>query len=259
MKKLTILTIFTLFALLTLLSPRHTFAQEAEISILSGSKTFAKDETFAVDVKLNLLQAATAAKIYINYDSAKLTGQSIDTSVSDFTTAWPEATFDSSSGLIKLQAAQTSPGISGDATVARLTFKAIAGGDAILTLDSSSLVLTEDDQNLISGFPALATFTITTPPPPPNDSGGGGDSGGDNDDGGGGGGDNGGGGDSQGSSPSGGSCSKAGDVDCNGTVDITDLSKLLSNWGKNSPSADFNKNGIVDIVDLSRLLANWKK
>jgi hypothetical protein len=48
-----------------------------------------------------------------------------------------------------------------------------------------------------------------------------------------------------------------GDIDGNGTVNIFDLSSLLSRWGTNDASRDLNNNGIVDIFDLSLLLANW--
>jgi hypothetical protein len=47
------------------------------------------------------------------------------------------------------------------------------------------------------------------------------------------------------------------DLDGNGIVDIFDLSKLLSNYGK-SGVGDLDGNGIVDIFDLSRLLAQYK-
>lgn len=48
-----------------------------------------------------------------------------------------------------------------------------------------------------------------------------------------------------------------GDVNKDGKVNLTDLSVLLSNWGKAYTAADFNGNGKVDLPDLSVLLSNW--
>lgn len=50
----------------------------------------------------------------------------------------------------------------------------------------------------------------------------------------------------------------AGDINQDGSVDVFDLSILLSNWGDtNSPASDLNSNGVVDIYDLSILLSNY--
>ena len=53
-----------------------------------------------------------------------------------------------------------------------------------------------------------------------------------------------------------------GDIDGDNTVDITDLSILLSNYGKDAgqttnPHADINADGAVNIIDLSVLLSNF--
>lgn len=51
---------------------------------------------------------------------------------------------------------------------------------------------------------------------------------------------------------------KAGDLNNDGKVDITDLGILLSNWGSTAkPAADLNQDGRVDVVDLGILLSNW--
>jgi hypothetical protein len=50
---------------------------------------------------------------------------------------------------------------------------------------------------------------------------------------------------------------KPGDLNSDGSVDIVDLSILLSNWETSSSVADINGDGIVDIIDLSILLSNW--
>lgn len=52
---------------------------------------------------------------------------------------------------------------------------------------------------------------------------------------------------------------KTGDLNNDGKVNITDLSILLSDWGKPDVQADLNNSGKVDIADLSILLSNWTK
>jgi subtilisin family serine protease len=52
---------------------------------------------------------------------------------------------------------------------------------------------------------------------------------------------------------------KPGDLNNDGKVNITDLSTLLSNWGKSGVPADINGSGKVDIADLSTLLSNWTR
>lgn len=50
-----------------------------------------------------------------------------------------------------------------------------------------------------------------------------------------------------------------GDIDGNGTVNIFDLSRLLSKWGQTTDLGrnDINNDGVVNIFDLSMLLAQW--
>jgi hypothetical protein len=56
------------------------------------------------------------------------------------------------------------------------------------------------------------------------------------------------------------SCGPVGDIDCNGTVNLIDLSRLLSKFGQSgSFSEDIDHNGIVNLVDLSILLSNFGK
>ncbi|KKL91608.1 hypothetical protein LCGC14_1892990, partial [marine sediment metagenome] len=52
----------------------------------------------------------------------------------------------------------------------------------------------------------------------------------------------------------------AGDVTCNGIVDITDLGALAANWqatGAVWAQGDFTGDGVVNITDLGALAANW--
>jgi autotransporter-associated beta strand protein len=54
----------------------------------------------------------------------------------------------------------------------------------------------------------------------------------------------------------------AGDATLDGTVNVADLNKVLSNWGKTNQtwtSGDFNYDGVVNVADLNKVLANWGK
>ena len=50
---------------------------------------------------------------------------------------------------------------------------------------------------------------------------------------------------------------KIGDVNGDGSVNVIDLSLLLSKWGTNYTAADFNHDGTVNVIDLSQLLSHW--
>ncbi len=50
-----------------------------------------------------------------------------------------------------------------------------------------------------------------------------------------------------------------GDLNSDGTVNVLDLSLLLSSWGKSGVAADLNSDGTVNVFDLSLLLTNWGK
>ncbi|MFI5240445.1 MAG: glycosyl hydrolase [Candidatus Saccharimonadia bacterium] len=58
------------------------------------------------------------------------------------------------------------------------------------------------------------------------------------------------------------SCTLSGDANCDGVVNILDLSILASNYGNsgmNWAQGDFNSDGLVNITDLSILASNWGK
>src|SRR6266550_603072 len=50
-----------------------------------------------------------------------------------------------------------------------------------------------------------------------------------------------------------------GDLNNDNTVNVTDLSILLSNYGTTSSSADINSDGTVNVLDMSILLSNYGK
>jgi beta-glucanase (GH16 family) len=50
---------------------------------------------------------------------------------------------------------------------------------------------------------------------------------------------------------------KVGDINGDGSVNVFDLSILLSKWGTNDPPSDINGDGSVNVFDLSALLSHW--
>ena len=48
-----------------------------------------------------------------------------------------------------------------------------------------------------------------------------------------------------------------GDVDCNGVVDGSDLTMILSTWGSEDSLFDLNEDGVVDGADLTYVLTAW--
>jgi hypothetical protein len=50
---------------------------------------------------------------------------------------------------------------------------------------------------------------------------------------------------------------KVGDINNDGSVNIFDLSILLSKWGTTDAASDLNKDGSVNVFDLSILLSHW--
>ena len=47
------------------------------------------------------------------------------------------------------------------------------------------------------------------------------------------------------------------DVNGDNIVNVTDLSLVLSSWGKTTVVEDVNRDGIVNVFDLSILLSHW--
>jgi hypothetical protein len=52
-------------------------------------------------------------------------------------------------------------------------------------------------------------------------------------------------------------CECTGDINADGTVDVTDLLALLAAWGQDGGPSDLNEDGIVNTDDLLMLLAAW--
>lgn len=57
--------------------------------------------------------------------------------------------------------------------------------------------------------------------------------------------------------PGGGTSSKLGDINGDGSINIFDLSIILSRWNSLNKASDLNGSGRVDIFDLSILLSRW--
>ncbi len=62
---------------------------------------------------------------------------------------------------------------------------------------------------------------------------------------------------SQTSSGGGNNCTKVADINCDGAINILDMSILLSKWNTSDATSDINKDSKVNILDLSILLSKW--
>src|SRR6266550_1917182 len=53
--------------------------------------------------------------------------------------------------------------------------------------------------------------------------------------------------------------SVVGDINNDGTVNVFDLSMLLTHWGTSDAASDINHDGTVNVFDLSPLLSHWSQ
>jgi len=52
-------------------------------------------------------------------------------------------------------------------------------------------------------------------------------------------------------------CTKPGDANCDGSVNIADFKKILTGYGPSNQSADLNKDGKINMLDFGITLANY--
>ncbi len=101
----------------------------ASLSLSPSTQTLKVNDSFTVDIRLNTGgQTVTAMASNLNFDNSKLQVLAVDSSSSAFGVTAEEVI---SSNVIKISRGQVVPGIlSGNALVARITFKAMASGTA---------------------------------------------------------------------------------------------------------------------------------
>lgn len=139
---------------------------EAVLYLSPESGSFPVNSTFNGELRISASASVTSAKIYLNYDSTRLSALSVDYSSSVFTSVW-EADV-SAPGQVKFQGSDPSGFNGNGGLVAKISFKAIAAGTANITYDPSSLALKVDDSNILNVARSTgASFTTTVDVTPP--------------------------------------------------------------------------------------------
>ena len=123
---------------------------EAVLYSYPSSGSFQTGQNVAVELRMSASTNVTSLKAYLTFDPAVLQGSSINHSTSVFTTWWEE-TFDNATGVVKLQASEPSPGVSGNNhLVAVINFQATGDGTSQVAYDLSSLALNSADQDVLN-------------------------------------------------------------------------------------------------------------
>ena len=143
---------------------------EAAFYFSPDSGEYEENDIFAVELRINTSAAITSIKAYLNFDQTNISVTNLDPTASVFSTEW-ENTYNNTTGEIKMQRSEPTPGHNGDGLIAEITFQATNSGEATISYDASCLALKSDDTNILNlTISTEASFTINEPEPPPSDS-----------------------------------------------------------------------------------------
>lgn len=133
---------------------------EATFSLAPATGTYRSQEEFALELRLDTGKvSATSIKTYLTFDPKLLNVVKIETG-KEFPYWWESKV---EGGLVKLSASVSAPGVSGQISVAKIIFKGIRPGEAIVSYDANSIVLDAADKdilNLVSS--AKGNFALVT-------------------------------------------------------------------------------------------------
>lgn len=203
------------------------------LSINPSQSTITSGQTFTAEVRLNTNgQSVNGVETTVTYPSNRLSV----VSVTNGTSFDIEAEKSLSTGSIRLAYGATNPK-TGNHTIAIITFRANSAGSANVSLANSIVAESSSNTNVFKSSTG-ATYTVVNPTPTPTNS--------------------------PTPTPSPTSIptptktpAQKADFNNSGTVDIQDLSYLLTRWGSGDSIADVNGDGAVSVLDLSILLSNW--
>jgi hypothetical protein len=188
--------------------------------------SFSINQTFSVEVRVNTNgQSVNGVETTISFSSQRLSVESVTNGTFEV-----EAQKVIGTNSVTLAYGTTTPK-TGNQLVATINFKALSAGSANLTLSNSSVISNisnGDVLNTATGatYSIVSQPTATPTPLPPTPT------------------------------PTKTPQQKA-DINSSGSVDIQDLSYLLSHWNTNDALADINGDGNVTILDLSILLSHY--
>ncbi|MBI2644289.1 MAG: hypothetical protein HYW95_02130 [Candidatus Wildermuthbacteria bacterium] len=128
------------------------FAKEAQFIIdAPDQSSMTVGDEFEASIELKTEESILSVKAYIYFDPSLVEVESINRNKSNFPYWWEEASsLEDGTGLIRLQASAPTPGVQGDAHIAKVNFKKIGTGAALFTVDPSSLALTPQDKNILA-------------------------------------------------------------------------------------------------------------
>jgi hypothetical protein len=194
-----------------------------------GAVNAALNANFTVEIRSRSgTTPVNAVQADFSYPGDKLQFISIDGTGSAYATEAPST---GGSGKVSIARGNIQP-VTGDALIAKVTFKALAAGSAPLTfLNGTVLLRSSDNTDIIGGIANTDGSTVTIGSggnPNPNPPG-----------------------------PNPNPTPNKGDMNGDGSVNFEDLAMFLLRWASTDTNADFDKDGRVTIYDLSILLSNY--
>jgi hypothetical protein len=229
-------------------APTTTTGAASDLLFSPTSQAVTNGSTFPVEVRVNATngQMVNAIQSQVNYPSNLLDVVSVTNSGGAFEV---EAQKTIGVGSIDLAYGTTTPK-TGNQLIATIVFQAKAFGNAVVSYNANSVVVSSTTNTNVLRNRISSTFSIPAPtptpvPPTPTNT----------------------------PTPRPTSTptpvpptptntptpvpSKIGDINKDGFVNLTDLSIMLSNWNLTTSTGDLNGDGKVGITDLSILLTNW--
>lgn len=196
--------------------------------IKPGAINAALNANFTVEVRSRSgTTPVNAVQADFSYPGDKLQFVSIDGAGSAYATEAPST---GGSGKVSIARGSIQP-VTGDALIAKVTFKALSAGTAPLAfMDGTVLLRASDNTDIIGGLANTDSSTVTiggsgNPNPNPNPN----------------------------------PTPRKGDMNGDGSVNFEDLAMFLLRWATTDPTADFDSDGRVTIYDLSILLSQYGK
>ncbi|MDQ3098131.1 MAG: cohesin domain-containing protein [bacterium] len=160
MKKLNYIIICSLLTLGVMVTPFSAIAASGEMYLTSTIKTIAQEGAITLNIRLDSgAEKVNAVQVNISYPNDRLELLGINYGDSAFPIEMP---LENANGIIKIARAATGQGVSGDKSIANVTFKAKnkAGTATVSIMDGSAMVKGSDQSNLLRSKKS-ATFTIT--------------------------------------------------------------------------------------------------
>lgn len=155
------------FALIATLLVFRTFAATAQVSLVANKASVVVGEEVTITASVNTgSEPVKVAQLHINYDASRLEYASIDYTGSPLTTSTPSSM--AGNGQIVISRFSTESA-SGSLLVAKITFKALAAGQAAVTVDAqqSQVFSNNTTNNILTDInnAVVAVSQQSSPPP----------------------------------------------------------------------------------------------